>query len=75
MHVLTTIAQIVGYGWLAVTALLLLAVLVDIAAERLRERRIEWQRQRDQRRVDREFTKMVLHPASAGRCFVSGERR
>ena len=30
---------------------------------------------RQQRRVDREFTKMVLHPASAGRCFVSGERR
>ena len=63
MHVLTIIAQILGYGWMAIAALLLLAILIDIAAERLRarRRRIDWKR----------WEAEIRHPA--GRDFVSGE--
>ena len=69
------IAQGIGILWMLVTAFVILAILVDECATRMREQRLRWQRQRDQRRFDIEFTKMMRHPASAGRDFLSGEWR
>jgi hypothetical protein len=62
------IAQTIMAGWMFTVLAVLTIVVIDIAAERLRERRkrIEF------RNLEREFD-MRRHPAS--RCFVSGERR
>ena len=66
------IAQGIGILWMLVTAFVILAILVDECATRMREQRIRWQHQRDWRQWQREID-MDRHPAS--RHFLTGERR
>ena len=59
---LLLIAQALGLIWMFTVAVVLGILLIDALADRLRKRRIRWQRERDFKAWQRELD-MVRHPA------------